>query len=219
MDASNLLSPRSPAGTLRCIGSTTFEEFRQHFEKDQRPRPPLPARRGHGALVEDTTKILEGLRSATRSSTASPTRTRRSKRRATSPRATSRPPAPGQGHRPPRRGRAPPCASRTARANEVTDGGRRRGPRAHGADPAARGQRDDKEQLRNLDERSQEGRLRSGRGHRARSPPPSSSRAPACARPRSRSAPSSSPAPPASARPRSPSSSPRCWASRSCAST
>ena len=51
------------------------------------------------------------------------------------------------------------------------------------------------------------------------SPPRSSSRAPACARPRSRSAPSSSPARPASARPRSPSSSPRSSASRSSAST
>ncbi len=35
MDASNLLKPALAAGTLRCIGSTTYKEFRQHFEKDR----------------------------------------------------------------------------------------------------------------------------------------------------------------------------------------
>ncbi len=35
MDASNLLKPALASGALRCIGSTTFKEFRQHFEKDR----------------------------------------------------------------------------------------------------------------------------------------------------------------------------------------
>lgn len=35
MDASNLLKPMLAAGELRCIGSTTYEEFRNHFEKDR----------------------------------------------------------------------------------------------------------------------------------------------------------------------------------------
>lgn len=35
MDASNLLKPLLAAGELRCIGSTTYEEFRNHFEKDR----------------------------------------------------------------------------------------------------------------------------------------------------------------------------------------
>ena len=35
MDASNLLKPMLAAGDLRCIGSTTYEEFRNHFEKDR----------------------------------------------------------------------------------------------------------------------------------------------------------------------------------------
>ena len=35
MDASNLLKPALAAGTLRCIGSTTYKEYRQHFEKDR----------------------------------------------------------------------------------------------------------------------------------------------------------------------------------------
>ncbi|MDT8345757.1 MAG: AAA family ATPase, partial [Thermohalobaculum sp.] len=35
MDASNLLKPALQSGTLRCMGSTTYNEFRQHFEKDR----------------------------------------------------------------------------------------------------------------------------------------------------------------------------------------
>jgi ATP-dependent Clp protease ATP-binding subunit ClpA len=35
MDASNLLKPALAAGTLRCIGSTTYKEYRQYFEKDR----------------------------------------------------------------------------------------------------------------------------------------------------------------------------------------
>lgn len=34
MDASNLIKPALANGTLRCIGSTTFQEYRQVFEKD-----------------------------------------------------------------------------------------------------------------------------------------------------------------------------------------
>ncbi|GBD56798.1 ATP-dependent Clp protease ATP-binding subunit ClpA [Gluconobacter wancherniae] len=64
MDASNLLKPALAAGTLRCIGSTTYKEFRQHFEKDralvrrfQKIDVPEPS-------VEDTIKILRGLKSS-----------------------------------------------------------------------------------------------------------------------------------------------------------
>lgn len=35
MDASNLLKPALASGTLRCIGSTTYKEFRNHMEKDR----------------------------------------------------------------------------------------------------------------------------------------------------------------------------------------
>ncbi|HJW41613.1 MAG TPA: ATP-dependent Clp protease ATP-binding subunit ClpA [Rhizomicrobium sp.] len=35
MDASNLLKPALQAGTLRCVGSTTYKEYRQYFEKDR----------------------------------------------------------------------------------------------------------------------------------------------------------------------------------------
>ncbi len=42
MDASNLLKPALASGTLRCIGSTTYKEYRQHFEKDRALGAPLP---------------------------------------------------------------------------------------------------------------------------------------------------------------------------------
>ena len=35
MDASNLLKPALASGAIRCMGSTTYKEYRQHFEKDR----------------------------------------------------------------------------------------------------------------------------------------------------------------------------------------
>jgi len=62
MDASNLLKPALQSGGLRCMGSTTYKEFRQHFEKDR-----ALARRFQKIDVveptkEDTVKILMGLK-------------------------------------------------------------------------------------------------------------------------------------------------------------
>ena len=42
MDASNLLKPALQGGKLRTMGSTTYKEFRQHFEKDRALSPPFP---------------------------------------------------------------------------------------------------------------------------------------------------------------------------------
>jgi ATP-dependent Clp protease ATP-binding subunit ClpA len=42
MDASNLLKPALSGGTIRCIGSTTYKEFRNHFEKDRALLTALP---------------------------------------------------------------------------------------------------------------------------------------------------------------------------------
>ncbi|HIJ54643.1 MAG TPA: ATP-dependent Clp protease ATP-binding subunit ClpA [Deltaproteobacteria bacterium] len=63
MDAANILKPALATGDLRCIGSTTYEEYKNHFEKDRAlsrrferieiPEPP----------VDETVKILKGLRS------------------------------------------------------------------------------------------------------------------------------------------------------------
>ena len=62
MDASNLLKPALAAGTLRCIGSTTYKEFRNYFEKDralvrrfQKIDVPEPS-------SEDAIRILRGLK-------------------------------------------------------------------------------------------------------------------------------------------------------------
>jgi ATP-dependent Clp protease ATP-binding subunit ClpA len=62
MDASNLLKPALASGRLRCIGSTTFQEFRQHFEKDRALSRRFQRVEVSEPSVEDTVKILEGLR-------------------------------------------------------------------------------------------------------------------------------------------------------------
>ena len=63
MDASNLLKPALASGKLKCIGSTTYKEFRNHFEKDR-----ALVRRFQKIDIEepskrDAIKILEGLKS------------------------------------------------------------------------------------------------------------------------------------------------------------
>ena len=62
MDASNILKPALVSGKLRCIGSTTYDEYRKYFEKDgalsrrfQKVEVPEPS-------VEETVRILDGLR-------------------------------------------------------------------------------------------------------------------------------------------------------------
>ncbi len=62
MDASNLLKPALASGRMRCIGSTTFEEFRQHFEKDRALSRRFQRVEVNEPSVEDTKKILQGLR-------------------------------------------------------------------------------------------------------------------------------------------------------------
>ncbi|MBU1001520.1 MAG: ATP-dependent Clp protease ATP-binding subunit ClpA [Proteobacteria bacterium] len=63
MDASNILKPVLQSGKMRCIGSTTYEEYKNHFEKDralsrrfQKIDVPEPS-------VEETFEILKGLAS------------------------------------------------------------------------------------------------------------------------------------------------------------
>ena len=222
MDASNLLKPALASGELRCIGSTTYEDYKQTFEKDRalaRRFQKIEVARAHaGGDGRDPPGPEAGLRGAPR---------RRLLRRGAAGRrralgqAHQRPAPPRQGHRRDRRGRrrATACARRTKRrhrslARDVERVVARMAkiPRAHrvGRRPGRAGR---------ARARAEEGHLRPGQGHRRRSPRPSSSPAPAWARRRSPSAPSSSPAPPASARPSSPSSWPASWGSSSCAST
>jgi len=64
MDASNLLKPALSNGAIRCIGSTTYKEFRNHFEKDRALLRRFQKIDVNEPTVEDTIKILRGLRSA-----------------------------------------------------------------------------------------------------------------------------------------------------------
>ncbi|MBK5265203.1 MAG: AAA family ATPase, partial [Alphaproteobacteria bacterium] len=64
MDASNLLKPALSGGTIRCIGSTTYKEFRNHFEKDRALLRRFQKIDVNEPTIEDTVKILTGLRSA-----------------------------------------------------------------------------------------------------------------------------------------------------------
>jgi len=64
MDASNLLKPALSNGGIRCIGSTTYKEFRNHFEKDRALLRRFQKIDINEPTIEDTIKILAGLRSA-----------------------------------------------------------------------------------------------------------------------------------------------------------
>ena len=62
MDASNLLKPALQGGKLRCMGSTTYKEFRQHFEKDRALSRRFQKIDVNEPSVEDSIKILQGLK-------------------------------------------------------------------------------------------------------------------------------------------------------------
>ena len=62
MDASNLLKPALQGGKLRCMGSTTYKEFRQHFEKDRALARRFQKIDVNEPTVEDAVKILFGLK-------------------------------------------------------------------------------------------------------------------------------------------------------------
>ncbi len=62
MDASNLLKPALASGTLRCMGSTTYKEFRQHFEKDRALVRRFQKIDINEPTLEDSIKILKGLK-------------------------------------------------------------------------------------------------------------------------------------------------------------
>ena len=61
MDAANLLKPLLTNGDLRCIGSTTYEEYRKFFEKDRALSRRFQKIDIREPSIEDTVKILKGL--------------------------------------------------------------------------------------------------------------------------------------------------------------
>ena len=62
MDASNLLKPALQGGKLRCMGSTTYKEFRQHFEKDRALSRRFQKIDVNEPSIDDSVKILLGLK-------------------------------------------------------------------------------------------------------------------------------------------------------------
>ncbi|MGO9429925.1 ATP-dependent Clp protease ATP-binding subunit ClpA [Rhodoblastus sp.] len=62
MDASNLLKPALAQGGLRCIGSTTYKEFRQYFEKDRALVRRFQKIDINEPSIPDTIEILKGLK-------------------------------------------------------------------------------------------------------------------------------------------------------------
>ncbi|MFZ4121553.1 MAG: ATP-dependent Clp protease ATP-binding subunit ClpA [Caulobacterales bacterium] len=62
MDASNLLKPALQSGQLRCMGSTTYKEYRQHFEKDRALARRFQKIDVNEPSIPDAIKILMGLR-------------------------------------------------------------------------------------------------------------------------------------------------------------
>jgi ATP-dependent Clp protease ATP-binding subunit ClpA len=63
MDASNILKPVLSTGEIRCIGSTTYEEFKNHFEKDRALSRRFEKIDILEPSIQDSVKILKGLRS------------------------------------------------------------------------------------------------------------------------------------------------------------
>ncbi|MBP7339841.1 ATP-dependent Clp protease ATP-binding subunit ClpA [Niveispirillum sp.] len=62
MDASNLLKPALASGALRCIGSTTYKEYRSYFEKDRALVRRFQKIDVNEPSIEDAVKILDGIK-------------------------------------------------------------------------------------------------------------------------------------------------------------
>jgi ATP-dependent Clp protease ATP-binding subunit ClpA len=62
MDASNLLKPALASGAIRCIGSTTYKEYRQHFEKDRALVRRFQKIDVNEPSIPDAIEILKGLK-------------------------------------------------------------------------------------------------------------------------------------------------------------
>ena len=62
MDASNILKPALQSGALRCMGSTTYKEYRNYFEKDRALVRRFQKIDVYEPSIDDTVKILKGLK-------------------------------------------------------------------------------------------------------------------------------------------------------------
>src|SRR5207249_2046664 len=62
MDASNILKPALASGELRCIGATTYQDYKSHFERDRALARRFQRIEVSEPSVEDTHAILRGLK-------------------------------------------------------------------------------------------------------------------------------------------------------------
>ena len=62
MDASNILKPALSSGDIKCVGTTTYEEYKNHFEKDRAFSRRFEKIEVSEPSVEETTQILNGLK-------------------------------------------------------------------------------------------------------------------------------------------------------------
>ena len=141
MDASNLLKPALASGNLRCIGSTTYKEFRNYFEKDRALVRRFQKIDVNEPSLEDSVKILRGLKLELREAPQGPLHGRGDPRRGGAVRQIhQRPQAAGQGDRRDRRGRrlaACCCRSTSAGRPSRCATSRRSSPRSPAFPPRA----------------------------------------------------------------------------------
>ena len=210
MDASNLLKPALASGTLRCIGSTTYKEYRQYFEKDRALVRRFQKIDVNEPSVADTIEILKGLKpyfedfhKLRYTNDAIKAAVELSARYINDRKLPDK---------------AIDVIDETGASQMLVPEHQRKktiGVKEIEATVATMARippktvsKDDAEVLAHLETDAEARRLRPGQGDRGAHRLRSSSPAPACAKPRSRSAATCSPARPASARPRSRSSSP-----------
>ncbi len=138
MDASNLLKPALSSGAIRCIGSTTYKEFRNHFEKDRALLRRFQKIDVNEPTVEDAIKILMGLRISLREAPPAQVHARGDQGRGRAVGALhQRPQAARQGDRRDRRDRRVADAGAAGQAQEDDRRqGDRGGHRDDGAHPA-----------------------------------------------------------------------------------
>ena len=215
LDASNLLKPALSNGSMKCIGATTFTEYRGIFEKDAALSRRFQKVDVNEPTVEQTVEILKGLKSRFEEHHSVKYAHRRAAGRGRAVGQVHQRPSPArQGDRRHRRGRrrAAHPAQEQAEEDDHPQRGRgdRRQDRAHPA-----GQRHDRRPRQAAHDRPRpeerrvrpgSGDRRAGRGHQ------DGALRPRQARQADRLVPVLA-APPASARPRSPSSSRSSWAS------
>ena len=153
MDASNLLKPALAGGKLRCIGSTTYKEYRNYFEKDRALTRRFQKIDVNEPSVEDAVKILRGLKPYYEEHHDVRYTERGAPHRRRALRALHRrPQAARQGHRRDRRGRCGADAGAGVAAQEDHRRQRRRGVVAKIARiPPKSVSRDDRQSLQNLD--------------------------------------------------------------------